>query len=201
MPLSCQDREPHRVSILLIHWPCLRHRSSSVKKAEQVTAQFFGGVTGALARLCTACSRAAVGWMSWCSPALEPTQPLPGSTRRAVWQTPANSKSCKSSSKSQQFNSKASGRAWPRRSRVCGLAPSLPCGHWMLPPDREPAVAGTARQQPGRFVPEHICACLMVGVCFFLLTLIIIVTPSIDTQTARRNNKECSVPNYSLSTG
>lgn len=88
MPLSCQDREPHRVSILLIHWPCLRHRSSSVKKAEPVTAQFFGGVTGALARLCTACSRAAVGWMSWCSPALEPTQPLPGSTRRAVWQTP-----------------------------------------------------------------------------------------------------------------
>lgn len=34
--------------------------------------------------------------------------------------------SCKSDSKSQQFNSKASGRAWPRRSRVCDPAPSLP---------------------------------------------------------------------------
>lgn len=68
-------------------------------------------------------------------------------------------------------------------------------------PGRDPAAAATARQQPGRFVPLHICACLMVEVCFFLLTLIIIVTPSIDTQTAQRNNKECSVPNYSLSTG
>lgn len=80
----------------------------------------------------------------------------------------------------------------------CPIPPLRALG---APPSRERAVGGTARQQPGRFVPVHIRACLMVGVCFFLLTLIIIVTPSIDTQAARRNNKECSVPIYSLSTG
>lgn len=80
---------PHKISSLLTHWPCLMHWSSSVKKAEQVTAQFFGGVTEALAGLCTACSGAAVGRAgARCSPALEPAQPLPGSTRSAIWQTP-----------------------------------------------------------------------------------------------------------------
>lgn len=86
----------------------------------------------------------------------------PASAREHTQGDLANPKSCKSTYKPQQFNSKASGRAWPRRSRVCGLAPSLPCGHWVLPPGREPAVAATARQQPGRFVPEHIL-CLLNG--------------------------------------
>lgn len=65
------------------------HWSSSVKKAEQITARLFGRVTEALAGLCTTLSGAAVGRAAArCSPAPEPAQPLPGSTGSAIWQTP-----------------------------------------------------------------------------------------------------------------
>lgn len=44
-------------------------------------------------------------------------------------------------------------------------------------------------------------SCWAAFLCFFLLTLIIIVSPSIDTQPPQQSNEGCSVPSGSLSAG
>lgn len=81
----------------------------------------FGRVMHRLLRCCRGTS---------CCPMLPSPGARPASAREHPQRDLANPKS---NSKPRQFNSKASGRAWPRRSRVCGLAPSLPCGLWVLP--------------------------------------------------------------------
>lgn len=184
-----------RVSSLLTYWPCLRHWSTSVKKPEHVTAQCLwrshSGFRRVMNRLLQRCHRRSqcpdARLARWSLPRL-----CPGARTAFVQHSkgmldlPANSRSCILVIRIHTGKKGPSkGLAGEGGARFVTSPPSLPqlalpgCS----PQAANPAVAAAARQQQGHFVPVHITDCLMVVFWFFLLTLIIIVSPSIDTQT------------------